>query len=89
MDLNGIDAASVIAVLALLSFLFACFKFLIRPLEKGQLELRGDIRELQGNVKALQGNVKALEKGQTEIKETLKILLSRQAPPAPAGSQGK
>ncbi len=75
MDLNGIDAASVIAVLALLSFVFVCFKLLIRPLEKGQLELRGGIRELQGNVKAL-------EKGQTEIKETLKILLSRQAPPA-------
>ena len=71
MDLNGIDPASVIAVLALLSFLFACFKFMIRPLEKGQLEL---------------------EKGQKEIKETLKILLSRQAlqaPQAPAGGQGK
>ena len=68
MDLNGIDSGSVIAVLALLSFLFACFKFMIRPLEKGQKEL---------------------EKGQMEIKETLKILLSRQAPQAPAGSQGK
>ncbi len=75
MDLNGIDSGSVIAVLALLSFLFACFKFMIRPLEKGQKELEKGQKEL--------------EKGQAEIKETLKILLSRQAPQAPAGGQGK
>ena len=75
MDLHGIDAASVIAILALLSFLFACFKFMIRPLEKGQAELRSDIKKL--------------EKGLAEIKETLKALLSRQQPQAPAGSQGK
>ena len=89
MDLHGIGAASVIAILALLSFLFACFKFMIRPLEKGQAELRGDIKELEKGQAELRGDMKKLEKGLAEIKETLKALLSRQPPQAPAGSQGK